>query len=229
MNLQDRDTRQRDIVPADALAETRALVVGVGAIGRQAALQLAAVGVGSITLIDHEAVEVENLAPQGYLESDLGRPKVEAAADSIRAVNSQIAVETVHGKYHPSLDGNGCAVFSCVDSMEARRRIWSHTPGRRLLIDGRMSAMTARVITDDGHPGFRYDATLFGDEEAYRGSCTAKSTIYTASIAAGLMVNQMVLWMRGLELERDLTLNLLAMELAVANPGADPGSEVAHA
>ena len=222
MNLQDRDTRQRDIIPPGALADTRALVVGVGAIGRQAALQLAAVGVGSITLIDHDSVEVENLAPQGYLESDLSRPKVEAAADSIRVVNSQVAVEAIHGKYHPSIDGKGGVVFSCVDSMEARRRIWTHTPSRRLFVDGRMSAMTARVLTDDGHPGFRYNATLFGDDEAYRGSCTAKSTIYTASIAAGLMVNQMVLWIRGLELERDLTLNLLAMELTIAAP------EVAH-
>jgi sulfur carrier protein ThiS adenylyltransferase len=46
-------------------------------------------------------------------------------------------------------------------------------------------------------------------------ACTARSTIYTASIAAGLMVSQFTRWLRGLPVERDLLLNLLAAELTV--------------
>ena len=41
----DRDLRQRDIVPPDKLAACHALVIGVGAVGRQVALQLAAMGI----------------------------------------------------------------------------------------------------------------------------------------------------------------------------------------
>ena len=44
-DLSQRDLRQRDIVPPDALAKCRPTVIGVGAIGRQVALQLAAMGV----------------------------------------------------------------------------------------------------------------------------------------------------------------------------------------
>ncbi len=77
----DRDIRQRDIVPPERLVACQTTVVGVGAIGRQVALQLAAMGVPSLELIDPDRVEPKNLACQGYLQDDLGRPKVHATAD----------------------------------------------------------------------------------------------------------------------------------------------------
>src|SRR4249919_2060152 len=82
MTLQhpDRDMRQRGLIPAEKLAKVHALIVGVGAIGRQVALQLAAVGVPRITLYDHDHVVVENLAAQGYWPEDLEQPKVHATA-----------------------------------------------------------------------------------------------------------------------------------------------------
>jgi tRNA A37 threonylcarbamoyladenosine dehydratase len=55
-NLRDRDLRQRDIVPAEELAACHAVVIGVGAIGRQVALQLAAVGAPELTLFDDDTV-----------------------------------------------------------------------------------------------------------------------------------------------------------------------------
>lgn len=76
--IQERDARQRDIVPPEQLATVRATVVGVGAIGRQVALQLAAMGVPWLQLIDPDVVEPANLACQGFLESDLGCEKVDA-------------------------------------------------------------------------------------------------------------------------------------------------------
>ena len=47
------------------------------------------------------------------------------------------------------------------------------------------------------------------------GSCTARSTIYSASIAAGLMVAQFARCLRGVPVVSDQTLNLLAAELTV--------------
>ncbi len=58
-----------------------------------------------------------------------------------------------------------------------------------------------------------YARTLFHAEQAYAGSGTARSTIYTASIAAGLMVGQFIKWLRGLPVDPDMTLNLLSAEL----------------
>jgi sulfur carrier protein ThiS adenylyltransferase len=64
--LADRDVRQRSLVPPERLVACHAVVIGVGAIGRQVALQLAALGVPRLTLFDDDTVAVENLAPQGY-------------------------------------------------------------------------------------------------------------------------------------------------------------------
>jgi sulfur carrier protein ThiS adenylyltransferase len=82
-----------------------------------------------------------------------------------------------------------------------------------------MSAEVIRVLAvaspaTDRH----YPQTLFTAEEAYAGACTARSTIYTASIAAGLMLGQMTRWLRDLPVDADLMLNLLAAELTA---GAD--------
>ena len=67
-----------------------------------------------------------------------------------------------------------------------------------------------------------YRKTLFGAAEAFNGPCTARSTIYTVSIAAGLLVGQMTKWLRDLPLDADLTLNLLANEMTVPSGSAMP-------
>ena len=74
--FRDRDIRQRGLIPADKLAKLHAVVIGVGAIGRQAAILLASMGVSRMTLFDPDFVAIENLAVQGYWPEDLGQPKV---------------------------------------------------------------------------------------------------------------------------------------------------------
>jgi len=63
--------------------------------------------------------------------------------------------------------------------------------------------------------GAAYPTTLFRTEEAFVGPCTAKTTIYCANIAAGLMVAQFTKYLRQLPVEADIQLNLLASELSV--------------
>ena len=61
----------------------------------------------------------------------------------------------------------------------------------------------------------RYADTLFPQADVQHGSCTSRSTIYAASIAAGIMVHQFTRWLRGIPVDFDTTLNLLAGEWAV--------------
>ena len=61
-----------------------------------------------------------------------------------------------------------------------------------------------------------YPTTLFAQAEAEPGRCTARSTIYAASIAAGLMVHQFSRWLRDLPTDADTTLNLLGGEWLAA-------------
>ena len=230
--LQDRDLRQRDLIPPEKLARCRALVIGIGAVGRQVALQLAAVGIAEMTLVDFDVVEAANLAPQGYAPEDLGKLKVEATAAWCRTLNPELNLLVDSQRFRrsspktlvwfaPSQQSAGedrLVVFCCVDSITTRKVVWEATKDRAAFFtDGRMAAEVIRVLASD-HPGIdeRYPRTLFGADQAYTGACTAKSTIYAASIAAGFMLGQFTRWLRGMSVERDQLLNLLASELTVS-------------
>ena len=113
------------------------------------------------------------------------------------------------------MPGKELVVFCCVDSITARAMVWESVRDRtRFFVDGRMSAEVIRVLASDPTTGKAYyPTTLFAEEQAVVGSCTAKSTVYTASIAAGLMLSQFTRWLRGLPIDKDVLLNLLSMEL----------------
>src|ERR1700751_2671846 len=67
------------------------LIVGAGGLGAPAALYLAAPGLGALFLADPDDVEASNLQRQViYAEEDIGRPKAEAAADRLAALNPHI-------------------------------------------------------------------------------------------------------------------------------------------
>lgn len=122
VTLEQRDERQRDLVPSEALAGCRCTVVGVGAIGRQVALQLAALGVARLQLVDPDVVEVVNLGPQAYLERDVGRLKVDATAELCHQLHGQIGIETAQGRFRRSMHIEPI-IFACVDSIAVRRHI----------------------------------------------------------------------------------------------------------
>jgi len=213
--LQDRYVRQKDIVPAERLAGCRATVIGLGAIGRQIALQLTAMGISRLQLVDFDTVEASNLASQGYLEADLGKFKVEATASLCRQINSDIELQWLKQPFRRSME-TGDIVFCPVDSIHTRRLIWQAVKNKvRLFVDGRMTAEVIRIITAcDAESRRYYPTTLFSQNEAFEGPCTARSTIYCANIAAGFMLAQFARYLRQLPIDRDIQLNLLASELS---------------
>jgi len=213
---EERFSRQQDLVPIERLSVCKATVVGVGAIGRQVALQLAAMGIPWLQLVDFDIVEESNLASQGYLEEDLGRMKVEATADLCRKINRNLEVHAVVDRFKRSMEV-GNAVFVCVDRIDTRQLIWEAVKNKvDFFTDGRMAAEVLRVlVASDAASRKHYPTTLFAQAEAYQGACTAKTTIYCANIAAGLMLAQFAKWLRRFPVEPDLSLNLLAGELAV--------------
>lgn len=213
---QNRFTRQRDLVPADRLANITVTVIGVGAIGRQVALQLAAIGAPHIQLVDFDVVDVTNVTTQGYFTDDIGQTKVLATADAIRRLDGAIEVDTSQDRYRAKLE-IGDAVFCCVDSISARAAIWRSASNRcQFWADGRMLGEVVRVLTAvKTNDCTRYSGTLFPQADAQRGSCTSRSTIYAASIAAGIMVHQFARWLRGIHVDSDTMLNLLAGEWIV--------------
>jgi len=218
--INERYSRQKDIVPADRLADCKATVIGVGAIGRQVAIQLTAMGIPWLQLVDFDTVEISNLVSQGYMENDLGRPKVEATADICHQIDQGLELYSVNDRFRRSMK-IGNVIFCCVDRIDTRRLIWEAVQDKaRYFCDGRMSAEVLRVLTAcDYESRKHYPTSLFSAEEAFVGPCTAKTTIYCANIAAGFMVAQFAKYLRQLLVDCDIQLNLLASELTITTTG----------
>jgi molybdopterin/thiamine biosynthesis adenylyltransferase len=78
------------------LKAARVLLIGMGGIGAPAALYLAAAGVGTLGMVDDDGVSLSNLQRQVlYVEADIGRLKVEAAAERLAALNPDVALEPI--------------------------------------------------------------------------------------------------------------------------------------
>ena len=79
----------------EKLLQAKVLIVGAGGLGCPAALYLAAAGVGTIGIIDSDSVEISNLQRQiAHFTRDIGFPKVESAAEKMRAINPDIRIKT---------------------------------------------------------------------------------------------------------------------------------------
>lgn len=82
-----------------ALSAAHVVLVGCGGIGSPALQYLAGAGVGRLTLIDDDAVDLSNLQRQTiFAEADLGRSKAEAAADWVRRFDGAVEVRAVVGR-----------------------------------------------------------------------------------------------------------------------------------
>ena len=90
-----------DVAGQEALLNAHALIVGLGGLGSPAALYLAAAGIGTLTLVDHDTVDVSNLQRQIiHDQRSLGSAKVESAAQRIHAINPDTQVHGIATKLH---------------------------------------------------------------------------------------------------------------------------------
>lgn len=75
------------------LLAARVLVIGAGGLGSPLILYLAAAGVGTIGVVDFDAVSLSNLQRQiAHGTADIGRPKTESAADAVAAINPDVRI-----------------------------------------------------------------------------------------------------------------------------------------
>ena len=215
--LDDRFKRQAGLIPRDRLFELTVTIIGVGAVGRQVALQLASIGVTRLQLIDFDTVELTNTTTQGYRLDEIGQQKVGATAAEVTRIDPSICVTCLSDRFRPR-QSVGQVVFACVDSIAARAAIWRSVKKRcQFWVDGRMLGEVVRVLSSDAPAtDNRYDATLFDPAHAQVGSCTSQSTVYAASLVSSLMVHQFTRWLREIPTDPDLSVNLLASELVVS-------------
>ncbi len=87
---------QIDIAGQDKIRQSHVLIIGAGGLGSPVAMYLAASGVGTLTLVDDDRVELSNLQRQIlHTEANIGRQKVDSAKENLQALNSEININTV--------------------------------------------------------------------------------------------------------------------------------------
>jgi adenylyltransferase/sulfurtransferase len=141
----------------ERIRRSRVLVVGVGGLGAPVAIYLASAGVGSITLCDGDRVDLTNLQRQVIFRADdVGRPKVEAAADAITALNPEVHVVPVGERVGSSrlerLVADNDIVVDCSDNFPTRHAVnrvcvAQHRPlvsGAGVRFDGQVSVFDLR-------------------------------------------------------------------------------------
>src|SRR5947208_10007423 len=81
------------------LKAARVLCIGTGGLGSPMALYLAAAGVGTLGLVDFDVVDYTNLQRQIiHFTSDVGRKKLDSAADKLKAINPFVNVKTFESR-----------------------------------------------------------------------------------------------------------------------------------
>ncbi|GAA3721932.1 molybdopterin-synthase adenylyltransferase MoeB [Oceanisphaera sediminis] len=141
--------RQFDIEGQEALKNAAVLIIGAGGLGCAAAQYLAVAGVGHITLVDHDRVELSNLQRQVlHQDGDIGRLKVDSAADSLRAANPYLEVVThacdADDALLTRLIPQHQLVLDGTDNLETRQRV------NRLCFATKVPLVSAAVIRMEG-------------------------------------------------------------------------------
>lgn len=107
---------------------SHAVVVGAGGLGSPVALYLGTAGVGRITLVDDDSVDLTNLQRQiAHNVARIGRPKAESAREAVAAINPDVAVRPVvvraDARMLEELAAGADVVLDCCDNFETRQAV----------------------------------------------------------------------------------------------------------
>jgi molybdopterin/thiamine biosynthesis adenylyltransferase len=110
------------------ILQGRALIIGTGGLGSPAAMYLAVAGIGHLTLVDHDTVDLTNLQRQIAHHSDsVGQPKVASAKRTVNALNAQVKVTVVQQRADAALLDElvpqADVVLDCCDNFTTRHAV----------------------------------------------------------------------------------------------------------
>ncbi|GHD65528.1 HesA/MoeB/ThiF family protein [Jeongeupia chitinilytica] len=162
-----------------ALADAHALVIGAGGLGSPALLYLASAGVGTITVVDDDAVDLTNLQRQiAHTEARIGVNKAESARTAMLALNPALTVHTIKARVDATrlagLVAAADVVLDCCDNFATRHAVnracvAARVPlvsGAAVRFDGQLTTFDLR---DPANPCYH---CLFGEEgDASDGPC----------------------------------------------------------
>ncbi|GGI19806.1 MAG: molybdopterin-synthase adenylyltransferase MoeB [Oxalicibacterium faecigallinarum] len=149
-----------DIEGQEKLLAGHALIIGAGGLGSPAALYLASAGVGTLTLVDNDTVDLTNLQRQIlHTTSRVGQNKVDSGKEALAQINPDVRVialnERVEGARLSELVAQASVVLDCSDNFATRhavnRACVAHrvplVSGAAIRFDGQISVFDSRTDT----------------------------------------------------------------------------------
>ena len=176
----DRYARQSALVDQERLKGSKVLIAGVGGLGNFVATELVLAGIGKITLVDPDVVEIHNLNRQFlFTEEDVGKPKAEIAAERLSRMNPEIKIEGIVGKWQ-DLDVNEYdLVFDCLDLWREKRALMNARKG--IIISGSVGEDVGYVAVLDKKRIMK---------EKIRGTCTVRVLGARVGVVGSIMANE---------------------------------------
>jgi molybdopterin/thiamine biosynthesis adenylyltransferase len=138
-----------DVAGQEKLLTSHALVIGAGGLGSAAAPYLAAAGVGKITLVDHDLVELTNLQRQiMHTQASIGQNKVASGKSFLHKLNPGVEVEAIDTKADDFLLDRLLPtvniVLDCTDNFATRQMI------NRLCVKHQVPLVSGSALRFDG-------------------------------------------------------------------------------
>ena len=167
------------------LLASHALIIGAGGLGSPAALYLASAGVGRITVVDHDTVDLTNLQRQvAHDQSRIGLPKAESVCATLAAINPDLQLRplvqranaALLDKWVPSAD----VVLDCSDNFSTRHAVNAACVRHgRPLVSGAAIGWDAQIsVYDTRNPGAPCYACLFPPEAAHEDVACATMGVF---------------------------------------------------
>ncbi|WP_395403561.1 HesA/MoeB/ThiF family protein [Pseudoduganella sp. UC29_106] len=131
------------------ILEAKALVIGAGGLGSPAAMYLASAGIGQLTIIDNDTVDLTNLQRQiAHTTARVGRAKAESARETLHAINPDITVtalvERADDARLAELVSQHDVVLDCTDNFKTRHAV------NRACVAHKVPLVSGAVIRFDG-------------------------------------------------------------------------------
>ncbi len=161
-----------DFEGQEALKQSSILILGAGGLGCASSQYLATAGIGKLTLIDDDKVELSNLQRQVlHHDADIGKLKVESAAQALKELNPELHINTIAKRLDDeallSLIQDHDLVLDASDNVDTRNQLnrlcyQSKTPlvsGAAIRMEGQVSVFTYQ---DESEPCYQCLSALFG-------------------------------------------------------------------
>ena len=191
-------------------------VLGCGAIGSSAAIQLARSGATKFFLYDMDKVETVNIGVSQYDSRHVGCKKVDALEEIITQINRDVEISTVHGEFKEYwYNGEKDIAILAFDTMnvrmEAVKILCANKQKPLCIIDGRMGAEHYQQYIISKPDIDKYEKIWYNDDNMSTDPCNAKATSYCSNMSGSFIANAVRKFVTGQPFNGNFSFNFPTM------------------